>query len=192
MRFFKSSVRVRVRRSESADKRRLCDRSAEEIPPAPRSDYLIVREFSHEKDFAPENKNISPTMTFCDENTSKKFIALRRDKRTYSSVKRHLSDVIRRIIEEKFPELKNKLKLLDVWTPATYNRYVSSEMGSYMSFAMKAKFTPTRLRNRLRGAKNVILATQWLQAPGGLPIAAKGGMLAIKEIMRKEKRGFAY
>lgn len=157
-----------------------------------RSDYLIVREFSHEKDFAPENKNILQTMTFCDENTSKKFIALRRDKRTYSSVKRHLSDVIRRIIEEKFPELKNKLKLLDVWTPATYNRYVSSEMGSYMSFAMKAKFTPTRLRNRLRGAKNVILATQWLQAPGGLPIAAKGGMLAIKEIMRKEKRGFAY
>ena len=157
-----------------------------------RANYLIVREFSHEKDFAPKDKNIIQTMTFCDENTSKKFIDLRRDRRTYASVKRHLSDVIRNVIEEKFPELKNKLRCLDVWTPATYNRYVASEIGSYMSFAMTSKFRPMRLGNRLRGAKNVILATQWLQAPGGLPIAAEGGKLAIKAIMRKEKMGFAY
>lgn len=167
-----------------------------EVPPRYkqrlRANYLIVREFSHEKDFAPENKSIIQTMTFCDENTSKKFIDLRRDKKTYASVKRHLSDAIRKIIEEKFPELQNKLRCLDVWTPATYNRYVASEIGSYMSFAMTSKFRPIRLGNRLRGAKNVILATQWLQAPGGLPIAAEGGRLAIKAIMRKERRRFAY
>ena len=38
-----------------------------------------------------------------------------------------------------YPELSGKLRLLDIWTPATYKRYVGSEIGSFMSFALPKK-----------------------------------------------------
>ena len=74
-----------------------------------------------------------------------------------------------------------------MWTPATYKRYTDSGSGTYMSFAFSAGFIPKRLNNRADGFDNVFFATQWLQPPGGLPIAASAGRDAIKTINRIEK-----
>ena len=73
------------------------------------------------------------------------------------------------IPESHFPELKGKLAVLDVWTPATYKRYTGAETGSFMSFAFSGGAYPKKLGNRVKGVKNLILATQWLRPPGGLP-----------------------
>ena len=150
---------------------------------------LIVREFSHEKSFAPEGKNIIQTLTYMYENKAKSFIKLRKlDKRAYQKKKQELSDMIQRLIEEHFPQLKDKLKCIDVWTPATYRRYTDTEIGSWMSFALPSKMFPLRAGNAVGGLSNVVLATQWQQPPGGLPIAAEGGKLAIQTILKKERR----
>ncbi len=152
------------------------------------TDYLKIREFSHEKDFAPEGKNILQTMTYCIESDACEFIELRKDKKAYKDKKNSIAADIEKIITTKFSELKDKIKCIDVWTPATYRRYTESEIGSYMSFAFPSKIFPRRICNRIAGIDNVILATQWLQSPGGLPIAAKSGKSAIETILRKEKR----
>jgi len=156
-----------------------------EVVPA---DYFLLREFSHEKSFAPVGKNILQTMTYCKEDEAKYFIALSRDKKAYKERKQEIGTAIREIIENKFPDLQGKLDCLDVWTPATYRRFVNSEIGSWMSFALPAKKLPIMLKNRVKGLKNVILATQWLQAPGGLPIAASAGKKAIKAISKCGKK----
>ena len=96
--------------------------------------------------------------------------------------------MIQRLIEEHFPQLKDKLKCIDVWTPATYRRYTDTEIGSWMSFALPSKMFPLRAGNAVGGLSNVVLATQWQQPPGGLPIAAEGGKLAIQTILKKERR----
>ena len=57
-----------------------------------------------------------------------------------------------------------------------------------MSFAFGPRYIPLRTSNKINGLKNVILATQWLQPPGGLPIAAEGGKLAIQAIDKLEKQ----
>ena len=38
------------------------------------------------------------------------------------------------------------------------------------------------------GIENIILATQWQLLPGGLPIAAEGGKIAVQTIKRLEKK----
>ena len=53
-----------------------------------------------------------------------------------------------------------------------------------MSQILPSRCFPTRLSNRVRGLDNVFLATQWQQCPGGLPIAAEGGRLAIEAIKK--------
>ena len=149
---------------------------------------LILREFSHEKDFSPKGKSIIQTLTYAYEEEAEEFIALKqRDKEAYRQKKQALSSRIMEIIEAHFPQVGGKLKCIDVWTPATYRRYTDSEIGSWMSFALPSKMFPLRVGNGVKGLSNVILATQWQQSPGGLPIAAEGGRLAIETINQKEK-----
>ena len=55
-----------------------------------------------------------------------------------------------------------------------------------MSFALPKGRFPVRQSNRIEGLDNVILATQWQQMPGGLPIAAEGGKRAVETVNELE------
>lgn len=152
------------------------------------SKYFMLREFSHEKSFAPEGKNILQAMVYCKEEEAVDFIALSENKEEYKEKKKNIAGAIIRTVGERFPDMKGRLGCLDVWTPATYRRYVGSEIGSWMSFALPPKTAPKKITNRIKGIRNVILATQWLQAPGGLPIAAMSGINAVKTVSRRERK----
>ncbi len=151
------------------------------------ADYLILREFSHERDFAPKGKSLVQAMLYCTEETAKAFVALRCDKEGYKDKKTALARDIEEIMASVLPELCGTLRCIDVWTPATYQRYVDSEIGSWMSFAFSGGILPHRLSCRVKGLKNVLLATQWQQAPGGLPTAAGVGKEAVRVICKKER-----
>ncbi|MBQ8858554.1 MAG: NAD(P)/FAD-dependent oxidoreductase [Clostridia bacterium] len=151
------------------------------------ANYLMVREFSHEKSFAPEGKNLLQTMIYCLEGDARSFIELHRDTEAYKARKKRMAAAIEEIVTDAFPVLRGKLQCIDVWTPATYQRYVDSEIGSFMSFIFPSGSLPRRLAASIDGLDNVFLATQWQQAPGGLPIAAGAGVDAVKAIMKKEK-----
>lgn len=149
---------------------------------------LVVREFSHEPSFSPDGCNILQTMTFCDERMARRFIEKRAsDKADYDRRKRYLGEWIRRAMIEKMPELDGHIELIDVWTPASYRRFVGSDIGSYMSFVFSKNVAPLASGSRIKGLKNVLLATQWQQAPGGLPIAAELGKRAAELINKLAK-----
>ena len=164
----------------------------EELKKSVPVDKVILREFSHEPSFAPEGKNILQTMTFVSEEIAKGFIRLRnRSIAAYMRQKRRLADMMMRLIVGRFPEMEGKLRCIDVWTPATYRRFTDTGMGSWMSFALPKKTLPLRDGNRVPGLSNLILATQWQQIPGGLPIAAECGKIAAKTVTALEKRAAA-
>lgn len=152
-----------------------------------KSKYIIVREFSHEKGFAPKGKNILQTMIYCNETDAIEFINLSKDREKYKKRKEEISEIVKKVIIHEFPILEDKLKCIDVWTPSSYKRYTSSDIGSFMSFVLPPKTIPRKISGKIKGLDNVILATQWQQAPGGLPIAAKLGRQAI-EIISKNSR----
>lgn len=151
--------------------------------------YLVVREFSHEKGFAPNGKSIIQTMMYCSEETALRLIELSGDREAYREWKRRMAADVEDVLLRHFPQWEGKLSCLDVWTPATYHRYVGSQMGSYMSFIFPPRTLPRKVSGRIRGLDNVLLASQWLQAPGGLPIAARAGMDAIGRINLQSRRG---
>lgn len=147
------------------------------------TDRLIVREFSHEPDFAPPGETVLQTMVFCDENCCREFIALRKQRSEYDSVKKRLGAAVREALVWKFPKMDGALRLIDSWTPATYRRYVGTEVGSFMGFAFGSFVLPRMENGQIDGIANVSLATQWLQAPGGLPIAAQSGRQAVRRML---------
>ena len=151
-----------------------------------RAKYLVLREFSHEPSFAPEGKNIIQGLIFCDERECARWIVLSKNKRIYNARKESFAKTVKKLTEQRFACLTNRLEIIDVWTPATYKRFTESEIGSYMSFILPSRMIPRKINSRVRGFDNVFLATQWQQAPGGLPTAASCGRDAVKLIDRQE------
>ncbi len=152
-------------------------------------DFITLREFSHERNFTPDGKSLIQTIIFLGEDASLEFIRLREENYdAYLKKKVRLSEIVEGAIIDKFPALKSKIRLLDSWTPATYKRYIRSEIGSYMSFAFGKGFIPTTLNIGSRLAKNIIFATQWQTPPGGLPIAAMRGKAAAEKIAKLEAK----
>ena len=151
-------------------------------------DYIMLREFSHEPGFCPEGKSLMQTMIYCLEDDAKKSVELYRDKAAYAQNKQRMVDAVQEILCDRMPALKGKVTCIDSWTPATYHRFVESQVGSFMSFIMPAGSPPMLLSGDVPGLSNVMLATQWLMAPGGLPIAAMSGIEAVRLIEKREKK----
>ena len=143
-----------------------------------RAKTVVLREYSRERSFAPPGRGIVQTMFFCDEDESRRFVSLGRDTERYAEEKKRIGERMRKVVLSRFPELAPSLGLLDVWTPATYNGFTASEAGTYMAFAFSSKTIPSFTSGRIRGLDNVVLATQWQRAPGGLPNAALAGVRA--------------
>lgn len=160
-----------------------------EYRPLFRASHFVLREYSHEKSFAPDGKNIIQAMVFCDEAYCRDLIRLKeRDATAYKKKKQALATAFSELIAKQFPALDGKLGRLDVWTPATYRRFTGAEVGSFMSFTLPSKAFPRRVSCRVPGIDNLFLATQWQQLPGGLPIAAESGRLAVEEVVKALRR----
>lgn len=102
---------------------------------------------------------------------------------TYEAEKQKLAEAFIKILNEKWPRTKDKIEVWDVATPLTYERYLSSYKGSWMSFlgkGEKIKSYPSKSEN----IKNLYFAGQRLTVPGGLPVAAETGRKAVQYLCR--------
>lgn len=163
-----------------------------EISPAHREALhgktLIAREFSHEPSFAPAGKTVLQTMMFCRENTAKSYLTLAKNREAYAAEKKRLLAHTEAALVEQCPSLAGHLTPLDCWTPATYHRYTGAQVGSFMAFTMAKRHSFAACDNREGCPDRVILAGQWLHAPGGLPIAASSGRKAAKAVDLLEQK----
>ena len=156
-------------------------------------DRMILREFSHEKGFAPQGKYIFQSMIFVNEDVARRFINQKADNSTYLAAKLYYARVVRSVIEQKYTFLKDKINLVDAWTPATYRKFTGAPTGAFMSFKFKKGALPMSAGVKIEGIKNVAYASQWSRAPGGLPTAAlvgKEAALYIDRRLRSKKKAF--
>ncbi len=56
-----------------------------------------------------------------------------------------------------------------------------------MSFATKKNVKLFQEKGIVKGILNLYIASQWLQAPEGLPVAAASGKFAVQRILKREK-----
>ena len=87
--------------------------------------------------------------------------------------------------------MKEKVKVLDVATPKTFERYCNAHMGAFMAFHTTIKGKMMAYTGKIKGLNNIFLSGQWLQPPGGLPTAVITGKDTIMRLCKKEKKTFA-
>ncbi|MBO5888963.1 MAG: hypothetical protein J6Q58_02360, partial [Clostridia bacterium] len=153
-----------------------------------KEDRLKLREYSHDLTLAPLGKTVIQSISFCPQARSRHIINISKDKAKYNEFKTNYDNAVLRCIEKEFPTLKGKLTFLDCWTPYTYKRYTGATLGEYMSFSYPKKHFAMPIKNTVKGVKNVVIGSQWLTVPGGLPNALQMGLDASKTIAYFIKR----
>lgn len=100
----------------------------------------------------------------------------------YNKRKKEIGEQIKDILISRYPVLKESIKLIDTWTPLTYNEYYHAYYGSYMGFTLTNKCNCYKITNKIKNINNLYLATYWQRLCGGLPVALKHGNEVTKYI----------
>lgn len=102
---------------------------------------------------------------------------------TYEIEKKKLAEAFIDIIAKKYPQIAGKVSVWDVATPLTYERYLKSYKGSWMTIMGKGRRTSS-YPLKCKSIKNVYFAGQRLRSPGGLPVAVETGRRSIQYLCR--------
>ncbi len=106
----------------------------------------------------------------------------------YKALKKEYADVlIDRVVAAISPTLREHIEVLDVATPVTHWRYTGNRDGSIMA----ARPSRANFRNKVAHyqtpVKNLLLAGQWAELGGGVPVAVRAGTNAALIVLRREK-----
>ncbi|MDR2748007.1 MAG: NAD(P)/FAD-dependent oxidoreductase [Treponema sp.] len=102
----------------------------------------------------------------------------RREDGSYGAEKRRLAENFIEALGKLWPQIRGKIAVWDVATPLTYERYLHSYRGSYMSIMEKGM--PPLYPVKPKTVKNLYFAGQRLIPPGGLPVAAETARKAVQ------------
>lgn len=151
------------------------------------ADRMSINNYSYEPSFAPAGCTVLQSQFIQTEEDYAYWTELAKDTEAYRKKKEELSaEALARVLEQ-FPELKGKIRILDAWTPATYDRYCNAYRGAYMSFVITKGAKNITVPGCLKGLKNLFIASQWQMGPGGLPTAAAMGKFAAYRVAEAEK-----
>ncbi|MBR0294468.1 MAG: NAD(P)/FAD-dependent oxidoreductase [Bacilli bacterium] len=155
-------------------------------------DSLTLRSYAYDPDtFVRDNKTIvSCLIDQYDEDYYFWEDLYTYNKEAYYRKKNEIGEEVIKRIYQRFPELVNKVTLLDIATPHTMKRYTNSTRGAYMSFLFTKRNTMYTSSGRIPGINNLFLAGQWVASPGGLPFAMLTGYYAIQRICRKANMSY--
>ena len=109
--------------------------------------------------------------------------AARRADGTYAEEKWKLAEAVIAAVSKKYPQVEGKVEVWDVATPLTYERYLRSYKGSWMSNMLPGE-KQTSYPAKPEGIADVYFAGQRLVAPGGLPTAVDTARTAVQHLCR--------
>jgi phytoene dehydrogenase-like protein len=105
------------------------------------------------------------------------------EKGSYEIEKQKVAEAFIKIVENKYPKVKGKITVWDVATPLTYERYLGSYKGSWMSIMEKGDKMQS-YPSKPESVEHVYFAGQRVAPPGGLPVAVETGRKAVQYLCK--------
>lgn len=112
------------------------------------------------------------------------------DPEAYEEKKRAAADQVIELLETHYPGISGQIEMVDVATPATYERYTFAWRGSIEGWLLRPQDLVNPVSKTLPGLENLYMVGHWVEPGGGLPIAAASGRFGIQLICKKERRKF--
>lgn len=108
---------------------------------------------------------------------------------SYAEERRRVAEAVIAALEEKFPPLAGKVEVWDVATSLTYERYLRSYKGSWMSL-LEPNMAVSPHSAKPQGIERLYFAGQRMMLPGGLPVAVKTARIAVQYLCRDTRTVF--
>ncbi|NLI54416.1 MAG: NAD(P)/FAD-dependent oxidoreductase [Clostridiales bacterium] len=143
-----------------------------------RHDSIGFNHYAGFAGYAPEGCTALTTALLGD---SYDFWSRCRENGTYEAEKQKLAEAVIRELVKKYPQIDGKIAVWDVATPLTYERYLGSYKGSWMTLTKKGEEN-ARYPGKPESIGNLYFAGQRLISPGGLPVALMTGRTAAQHI----------
>ncbi|MCK9422533.1 MAG: NAD(P)/FAD-dependent oxidoreductase [Bacteroidales bacterium] len=151
-------------------------------PDGSRYDRMEVHINNYDPTHAPVGKTVISVSFY--SHFADFWITLRNsNQELYREEKKKFADVVIALLDEKLGKLKNKIEVIDIATPATFQRYTNNWKGSVQGwFPGKNIIAVTPVKNELPGLKDFYFIGHWTQPGGGLPVALKSARDTAKLI----------
>ena len=141
---------------------------------------------SGNKGYAPKDASV---LTTGFDGDTYVFWKKAKEEGRYEAEKQALADKIRSAVCKKFPQAQDKIEVIDIATPLTYERYTGAYHGSWMSISGvgdKMSTYPGFTKN----ISGLYFAGHRMMPPGGLPVAVYTGRMAAQMVCRQFKMLF--
>jgi phytoene dehydrogenase-like protein len=109
---------------------------------------------------------------------------------TYRKEKERIATEVIEALEERFGDIKSKVEVMDVSTPASIIRYTNNWRGSFEGWQPGPGTMMLQMKKTLPGLKKFYLIGQWVQPGGGLPPALLSGRNVAQIICKKDGKEF--
>jgi phytoene dehydrogenase-like protein len=150
---------------------------------------IDLRVFNYNSNYAPPGKTV--LMVQLRTDNSEYWINLRKsDPEKYKSNKNLVSKELLDIVEERMGNVRDHVEMVDVATPATFNRYTNNWKGSTQGWANENVLSFIRIKKVLPGLSNFYLTGHWVEPGGGVPNAFMSGRNIVQIICREDGKRF--
>ncbi|GAG11772.1 unnamed protein product, partial [marine sediment metagenome] len=145
------------------------------LPDGTNIEYIQYNLFNYDPTLAPEGKT---SLTLLLPTTKYEYWKDLRDnnKDQYKKEKISVAEKVIEVLDTHIEGLKENVEVIDIATPATFNRYTNNWNGSVQGWMPPADFMNVKsLSKELPGLKNFYMIGQWVTPGGGLPPALLDG-----------------
>jgi len=152
--------------------------------------YIQYNLFNYDPTLAPEGKT---SLTLLLPTTKYEYWKDLRanNKEQYKKEKTSVAEKIIEALDTHLEGLKENVEVIDIATPATFNRYTNNWNGSVQGWMPPADFMNLKpLSKELPGLKDFYMIGQWVTPGGGLPTALLDGRNVVQVICKRDKIKF--
>jgi phytoene dehydrogenase-like protein len=114
-------------------------------------------------------------------------------RKLYDTEQTQVSDIVIDYLEKIYPGIRQQIEVVDVATPLSYERYTGNWQGSSCGWLL----TPKTMMMMIQGMsktlprlKRLVMAGQWVEPGGSVPVVAMSGRNAIQMICHEDGKSF--
>ncbi len=147
-------------------------------------DSITIRHYGYDESLMNDGYTVVQVIVPTYEKDYEYLKSLTR--KEYNEVKKKTNAFYLDFLKEYYSLDDEEIDLIDSFTPLTYERYVNSYKGTFMTYPFAPKVKRVMREQTINGLKGLILANQWLQFPGGTPVALTSGKFAAQLVMHED------
>lgn len=150
---------------------------------------VMVRIFGFDPTLAPEGKTVITAWILTREHEYWDNLK-RTTPKEYEAEKNRIAEEVLEILEKRFGDIRSKVEMTDVCTPATVMRYTSNWKGSFEGWLWTPEIGLGGMSKMLPRLGNFYMVGHWVEPGGGLPTVMKSGRDLAQIICKRDKKKF--